>query len=204
MRIETIDKLADERGLTRDDILEYDKNDWIKKESRVVDDLLYIKPDERLEFPSKDDEEKTKEAKQKSSANTASSSETPSASSQGSSSQSMFEKMDISKADALSGLAMSAGMATIIEEAKSSKSSGGGGGSGAKKFGARKGSKYTIISSAPSVNKTQVGNAVVPIPYPVNEKYSGSDKVSEDVNFNGKGVFTMDANSKTVKECPAN
>jgi RHS repeat-associated protein len=69
----------------------------------------------------------------------------------------------------------------------------------AKNFGARQDSKYEIISSAPSVNKTQVGNSVVPIPYPVSQKYDAAASHSKDVNFNGKPAFLKSSNSTEVK-----
>ncbi len=68
----------------------------------------------------------------------------------------------------------------------------------AKKFGARQQNKYKIVSSAPSVNKTPMGNSVVPVPYPVNQTYDAADAVSKDVKFNGCGVFTESSHSSKV------
>ncbi|MDF1880493.1 DUF4150 domain-containing protein [Sulfurimonas sp. MAG313] len=68
----------------------------------------------------------------------------------------------------------------------------------ASNFGARKDDKYKVVCSAPSVNKTQVGNAVVPIPYNVMEKFAKAADVSEDVMFNGKAAYHKGSNSTKV------
>ncbi len=68
----------------------------------------------------------------------------------------------------------------------------------AKKFGARKGGKYKIVSSAPSVNKTPVGNAVVPIPYPVSQEYDKASAISKNVKFNDGGAFISASHSTKV------
>lgn len=67
----------------------------------------------------------------------------------------------------------------------------------AKQPGARKDSSYTVISMAPSVNKTQVGNAVVPVPYPVTIDLSNNANFSDNVNFNSDAVLRF--NSDTTK-----
>ena len=69
----------------------------------------------------------------------------------------------------------------------------------ANKFWARKSNKYTIISSAPSVNKTQVGNAVVPIPYPVTEKMGKAKDTATTVKLNGDDAYIHGSNSVSVK-----
>lgn len=69
----------------------------------------------------------------------------------------------------------------------------------ADKFWNRKSSKYEVIYSAPSVNKTQVGNAVVPVPYPVTQKMNTASKVAKNVNLNGKPAYHKGSHSTRVK-----
>ena len=69
----------------------------------------------------------------------------------------------------------------------------------AKNIGAQKNSKHEIISCAPSVNKTQVGPSVVPIPYPVSQKLSSAAKTSSDVKMNGNEAYIFNSNSSAVK-----
>ncbi|MEO0443222.1 MAG: PAAR-like domain-containing protein, partial [Pseudomonadota bacterium] len=68
----------------------------------------------------------------------------------------------------------------------------------ANKFWARKDSKYTVVSSAPSVNLTQVGNQVVPIPYPVSQKLSKAVATSKDVLVNGKQTYIHGSDTTSV------
>ena len=68
----------------------------------------------------------------------------------------------------------------------------------ADNLAARKNADYKIIGSAPSVNKTQVGNAVVPIPYPVQEDLSSALEPAKDVNFNSDPVYLFNSNSSKV------
>ena len=44
---------------TKDEILNYKKNAWIKDENRIVGDLLFIKKEERLKMPDKKNTENT-------------------------------------------------------------------------------------------------------------------------------------------------
>ena len=72
----------------------------------------------------------------------------------------------------------------------------------ADKFWNRKSGKYEVIFSAPSVNLTQVGNVIVPVPYPVSEKMGGSkdvtDKSGKKVKVNGKYTYNHASNSNEV------
>ena len=72
----------------------------------------------------------------------------------------------------------------------------------ADKFWNRKSGKYEVICCAPSVNLTQMGNAIVPVPYPVNEKMGGSknvtDKGGKKVKINGKYAYHHASNSNEV------
>jgi uncharacterized Zn-binding protein involved in type VI secretion len=68
----------------------------------------------------------------------------------------------------------------------------------ADKFWNRKSGKYKVIGIAPSVNKTQIGNAVVPVPYPVQEKMSKAAAVSKNVKINGKPAYHKGSNSSRV------
>lgn len=68
----------------------------------------------------------------------------------------------------------------------------------AKQPGARKDSSYTVISMVPSVNKTQVGNAVVPVPYPVTIDLSNNANFSTNVNFNNNAVLRFNSDTSKV------
>ena len=50
-------------------------------------------------------------------------------------------------------------------------------------FAARQGSKYEVVSSAPSVNLTKMSVPVGPVPYPVSIKLTPSDAVVPYVFF---------------------
>ncbi|MBB5723891.1 hypothetical protein FHS72_003538 [Loktanella ponticola] len=64
---------------------------------------------------------------------------------------------------------------------------------------ARHSGKNAIITCmAPDVCKTQVGNAVVPIPYMIISKLDWSDKTSNDVELTGMKAFNMDARTNKV------
>lgn len=64
---------------------------------------------------------------------------------------------------------------------------------------ARHSGKNAIITCmAPDVCKTQVGNAVVPIPYMIISKLDWSDKTSKDVELTGMKAFNMDARTNKV------
>lgn len=67
-----------------------------------------------------------------------------------------------------------------------------------KNFGARKNSKYKVVSSSPSVNKTPRGSSTPNIPYDVQQDLGGSDGTSPNVNFNGDPVYLKTSHSSKV------
>ena len=69
----------------------------------------------------------------------------------------------------------------------------------AKQIGARKCGKQQVICISPSVNLTQIGNSVVPIPYPVQYTLSSSNHTSKNVFFNDNEAFTLECDSNKVK-----
>jgi uncharacterized protein (TIGR02594 family) len=68
----------------------------------------------------------------------------------------------------------------------------------AKNFGARKNSKYKVVSSSPSVNKTPRGPSTPNIPYDVQQDLGGSDGTSPNVFFNGDPVYLKTSHSTKV------
>ncbi|MCX6060708.1 MAG: DUF4150 domain-containing protein [Campylobacterales bacterium] len=68
----------------------------------------------------------------------------------------------------------------------------------AKNFGARKNSKYKVVSSSPSVNKTPRGDSTPDIPYDVQQDLGGADGTSPNVNFNGDPVYLKTSHSTKV------
>ncbi len=68
----------------------------------------------------------------------------------------------------------------------------------AKNFGARKNSKYKVISSSPSVNKTPRGPSIVDVPYDVQQNLSKADAVSPNVFFNSDPVYVKTSHSTKV------
>lgn len=66
-------------------------------------------------------------------------------------------------------------------------------------FAARQSKKYEVVGSAPSVNLTQMGNAVVPVPYPVSIKLVPSNVVVPYVFFNDKKVYVKKSTTTEVK-----
>lgn len=67
----------------------------------------------------------------------------------------------------------------------------------AKNEGARKSGKFMAISMTPDVCKTPVGNAVVPIPYPITANLSDSMSTSTNVNFGGDPAFILSKSAVT-------
>jgi hypothetical protein len=64
---------------------------------------------------------------------------------------------------------------------------------------ARNSGKQAIITClAPDVCKTQVGNAVVPIPYMIISKLDWSQKTVPSVTLTGQEAFTMDSRTDKV------
>lgn len=68
----------------------------------------------------------------------------------------------------------------------------------AKNIAARKDGSFVVISLAPSVNKTQVGPSVVPIPYPVTIDLNNENNFSDNVNFNGNPACRFDSDTTKV------
>ncbi len=67
------------------------------------------------------------------------------------------------------------------------------------KFWTRKSNNYTVVSSAPSVNLTKVGNAVIPIPYPVTEKLGKATATVKNVKLNADTAYVHGSNTTAVK-----
>jgi hypothetical protein len=68
----------------------------------------------------------------------------------------------------------------------------------ADNLGARKCGKQKVICKSPTKNKTPVGNAQPPIPYPVMVALDASAGCSTNVNYNGKPAFTMKSDTTKV------
>lgn len=62
----------------------------------------------------------------------------------------------------------------------------------ANKIGARKSGDFKAVSTAPSINKTPMGNSTPPIPYPTTQDLSNSVAVAHTVKFNGDPAYTLD------------
>ena len=60
------------------------------------------------------------------------------------------------------------------------------------------GKDATITCLAPDVCKTQVGSAVVPIPYMIISKLDWSDKTVSSIKLTGLEAFNMDARTNKV------
>ncbi len=61
----------------------------------------------------------------------------------------------------------------------------------ANRIGARKNSAFRAVSTAPSFNKTPVGNATPPLPYATFQDLSNSVGVVPTVRFNGDPVYVL-------------
>jgi uncharacterized Zn-binding protein involved in type VI secretion len=61
----------------------------------------------------------------------------------------------------------------------------------ASQLGARKNGKFKAVSTAPSINKTPVGNSTPPLPYPVTEDLSSSVGTVSNVRFNGDPAYVL-------------
>ena len=66
-------------------------------------------------------------------------------------------------------------------------------------LGARKDGEFKAVSTAPSINKTPMGNSVVPIPYPVSQDLSSSMGTVANVRFNGNPAYVL--NRSTQPSC---
>lgn len=67
------------------------------------------------------------------------------------------------------------------------------------KIGARKNGSFKAVSTAPSINKTPVGNSTPPLPYPVTEDLGSSVDVVSNVRFNGDPAYVL--NQSTQPSC---
>lgn len=68
----------------------------------------------------------------------------------------------------------------------------------ADNLGARKCSKQRVIFNSPTMNKTPVGNAQPPLPYPIQVALDASSSCSKNVNYNGDPAFTIKSDTTKV------
>ena len=68
----------------------------------------------------------------------------------------------------------------------------------AKNIGARKNANFKVISTTPSVNKTQRGSVVVNVPYDVQQDLSSAEGTSPNVFFNGDAAYVKTSHSTKV------
>lgn len=66
-------------------------------------------------------------------------------------------------------------------------------------IGARQDGNFKAVSTAPSINQTPVGSAMVPLPYQTVSDLSRSVGVAKSVRFNGKPVYTMGSSQPDCK-----
>jgi len=59
------------------------------------------------------------------------------------------------------------------------------------KIGARQSGTLKSVCTAPSINKTPVGSATVPLPYPTTQDLGNSASVATTVLFNGNPAYTI-------------
>ena len=69
----------------------------------------------------------------------------------------------------------------------------------AENLGARKDGEFKAVSTAPSFNKTPVGAATPPLPYPVSQDLGDSLGTVPNVRFNGNPAYVM--NQSTQPSC---
>ncbi len=72
------------------------------------------------------------------------------------------------------------------------------------RLGVRHDATYMAVGTAPSINKTPVGGAVVPVAYPVQHDLSNSVGDAATVRFNGDPAHKLDAStqSSTLGDAP--
>ncbi|MET3140276.1 hypothetical protein AAKU61_004665, partial [Undibacterium sp. GrIS 1.2] len=63
-------------------------------------------------------------------------------------------------------------------------------------IGARKNATFKAISTAPSFNKTPVGSATPPLPYPTIQDLSNSLSVVASVKFNGNPAYVLNQSTQ--------
>lgn len=66
----------------------------------------------------------------------------------------------------------------------------------ADRLGARKDAAFKAVSTAPSFNKTPVGSATPPLPYPVTQDLSSSQGTVADVRLNGQPAYVLDGSTQ--------
>lgn len=64
------------------------------------------------------------------------------------------------------------------------------------KLGTHKAGEFKAVSTAPSINKTQVGSSVVPLPYPTTQDLGNSVGVVPTVRFRGTPVYVLDQSTQ--------
>ncbi|MBB3195370.1 PAAR-like domain-containing protein [Roseateles terrae] len=69
----------------------------------------------------------------------------------------------------------------------------------AANLGARKDGAFKAVSTAPSLNKTPVGSATPPLPYPVTQNLDSSQGTIASVRFNGDPAYVL--NQSTQPSC---
>jgi hypothetical protein len=60
------------------------------------------------------------------------------------------------------------------------------------KIGARQEGSFKAVSTAPSFNKTPVGNSTPPLPYPTTQDLDNSASPAKSVRFNGHPAYVID------------
>lgn len=66
----------------------------------------------------------------------------------------------------------------------------------AERLGARKDAAFKAVSTAPSFNKTPVGSATPPLPYPVTQDLSSSTGTVNSVLLNGQPAYVLDGSKQ--------
>ena len=87
-------------------------------------------------------------------------------------------------------------IAVLEAEAKKSKKNPTSAPAGSNKIGARREGTFKAISTAPSINKTPLGPAMVPIPYPTVQDLSSSLNTARSVKFNSYPAYLLDASTQ--------
>lgn len=64
------------------------------------------------------------------------------------------------------------------------------------KIGARKNSNFKAVSTAPSINKTPRGSAMVPVAYTTTQDLSNSTGIAQAVRFNGDPAYLFDGSKQ--------
>ena len=66
----------------------------------------------------------------------------------------------------------------------------------AEQLGARKDGEFKAVSTAPSFNKTPVGSATPPLPYPVTQDLGDSVGTVPNVRLNGAPAYVLDQSTQ--------